>query len=258
MKTIKKLKVTIVAMSIIAAFGAATVHAHDRQNHPMRAVLKQLDLTEQQRQNVRINMQKTRLEAKIYRQDMKAVKEQLSAVIRSSQWDEQLASQLIQQKQDIHANVALTRASSKHNLWHTLDGAQQQKFDELVQDKKSKRGQRKAMRRFGPLNLSEQQKSDIEALFAAQKEQRLSMKPEMKSFKQSQALLIKGEEFDQDAWLDAFKQMQQTQLTLAVANAHTRHQIWNLLDEDQKAKLVKMEKKRAKKANKKRRNQQEV
>ena len=87
MKQSKTLSMTLIAVSLVAALGSTSLHAHDRQGQPLRTMLKQLDLTEQQRHNVRLNMQKTRLEAKIYRQDMKAIKEQLSAVIRSSQWE---------------------------------------------------------------------------------------------------------------------------------------------------------------------------
>lgn len=258
MKKSKALSMTLFAVSLVAALGTTSLHAHDRQGQPLRAMLKQLDLTEQQRHNVRLNMQKTRLEAKIYRQDMRSIKEQLNAVIRSAQWDESLASQLIQQKQNIHAKVALTRASSKHTLWNTLNDEQQQQLDELTQERKGKRTRPSPMRRFGPLNLSEQQKTDVEALIETQIQLRQSMKSEMTAYKQSQRALIKSDEFDQGAWLASFNQMQQNQLNIAIAGAHTRHKIWNLLDEQQQAKLTKMEKKRAKRAQKRRQRHQQA
>ncbi|GAA0858771.1 Spy/CpxP family protein refolding chaperone [Aliiglaciecola litoralis] len=247
-------------VSATALFSAAGASAHSRHEQPIRAMLQQLDLDQQQRQDLRALMQQSKQDRQVFKIDLKSLKQQMDEVIRADQWDQQRATTIIQQKQHIDAQLALSRANNKHTIWNTLSADQQQQFDTLVLEQRQQKQDKRArdpMKRFARLNLSDEQHSQISALIEAQRSQRQLSKANLSQFRQQQAQLIKNDEFDQTSWLASYQQMQQNQMELAVSVAHARHQIWNTLDQQQQAKMLKMENKRKHKQDKKRdRNRQ--
>ncbi len=248
---------SLLAVATAALITSLPVIAHNAEQPPMKKILRQLDLTDQQRAQVRNLMQEVRSDAQTVHQDQALIKEQLKNAIQAQNWNEEVVTALILQKQTAKEKLALTRAVSQNTLWNQLDDQQQEKFESLV-DKRQKRDRNRApLRRFEPLNLSQEQYSEIEALINRQKEQITEQQKVSKPFRKQQVELIQADDFNQQAWLASHQTMQSMQLELAVNVAHTRHKIWNILTPDQQLKMQEVAQKRQQKIEDKKRKMEQ-
>jgi protein CpxP len=239
----------------------------------MKRVFSQLSLSDVQKQDIKQIMQQARDEREVSSQDARNFKQELQALVRATDWNEEAVTSLLSDKQVQHTEASLARAQNKHAIWSLLTAEQQQEFDELIASRKSKaekkaskggkkgqKGQKgkkkKAAKRLG---LDEGQKAEIAAIKAQAKESAVLLKENLKSFKQAERALVKSAEFSQDAWLSLQQQYQADLLAAAVLKSKTKHLMWNVLTAEQQAKAQKMKrhtkgKKGGKKSQKKQKN----
>ncbi len=251
------MKKTLLLAPIVAALlCSASVIAHP-QEHPVREVLKQLDLSVQQKQDVRALMQQTRQDGGIYKQDMQVISQQLNRLIHSDNFDLEQAKSLISQRQALQSQISYERAKNRHAIWSSLDQDQQKKLEQLIADKKTnkkqdrkhrgQRGERNPMRALSQLDLNEQQTASIEQIINKQQQQNKQLMSQIKQVKQAEASVIHSDNFSQDAWQAISQQAQAFKLQLAMNNSQSRNQIWNLLDDSQQQKLEQMQQRRMQK-----------
>lgn len=227
---------------------SAVVEAGHHSSH-LGGVIKQLDLSDDQRADLRRVFKQSRLDKQLYKTDVRAIDEQLKSVIHAAQWNAQEAERLLLEKQTIRSQSALTRVTNRHYLWHNLSEAQQQKFTELMSRKRSDnkhadRKSRSPMAKFSKLNLTDEQQNQIESVLVEQKSQLKQWREARKTVKQQEAMLIKADEFDHTGWQKVHQQQQKINLQLAKSHAYTRHQIWQLLDQQQQTKMQELSGKR--------------
>ncbi|MFA3791824.1 Spy/CpxP family protein refolding chaperone [Aliiglaciecola sp. SL4] len=244
------------ALITITAISAFAIQAHERQEPPMRAVLQKLDLTDQQKVDVRTIMKQTREDGKIYHQDLKDIKDQLKSLIRTAEWDQESVVSLLEREQEIKAQLALDTATQRNAIWNTLTSEQQQKLsamsekgkDRKGKGKKGKEGKREKhhspMKMFKRLDLTEEQSAKIKALFETQKASMESQRETVKGYRDQAQKIVRSESFDQAAWSAVSQKLQAAQLQMSTDMSNVRHQIWNILDEDQQAKMAKMDDRR--------------
>ncbi|GAB2677342.1 Spy/CpxP family protein refolding chaperone [Aliiglaciecola sp. 3_MG-2023] len=241
----------LIAMAATAAISSIAVQAHERPESPMRAVFKKLDLTDQQKLDVRTIMKQSKEDGKIYKQDLKDIKEQLKSLIRSTDWDQEAVVSLLETEQEIKAQLALGAATKRNAIWNTLTAEQQQKLSAMDEKGKNRKGKkakgdkrRSPMKMFKRLDLTEEQSSEIKALFKAQKTTMDTQRETAKGYRQQAQEIVRSESFDQDAWLAVSQKLQAVQLEMSTEMSSVRHQIWNILNQEQQAKMAKMEEKR--------------
>lgn len=213
-------------------------------------LMKKLDLTEQQKTDMRSLRQQGKQDRQIFKQDISQIEQQLQSVIRASEWDAQAAKTLLIQRHEIKSQLALTRASSHNLLWNNLSDEQQEKLSARPKREHHKDKKRQAMRRFGPLDLSDTQRQAIATIIKQQKADNADLIVSKKAFKKQQAELIHSESFDNEAWQQLDAQQAELDLSLGLAMAYGRHQVWNQLDEAQQVKMDDMAKKRKEKMKK--------
>ncbi|WJG10027.1 Spy/CpxP family protein refolding chaperone [Aliiglaciecola sp. LCG003] len=263
MLTTKLLKQNIIILSAAATLTLSTgIQAHERE-YNQRAIYKQLDLTEQQHQDLREVKKQTKDDTHVYKQDLKQLEQQLKTLIQSERWDAESARALIERRQELKSELALTRALNHNYLWNVLDDSQQHKFTELTarkfdrKDIRQDKDSRHPLKRLNRLDLTEAQQQQISALLEQQKHQQSDIRQAVKAKKQDMLRLVRSTEFDQAQWQVIQQEMKESQVALAMSFSQTRHQIWNLLDEQQQGKMANM-KKRQGHGDKKRKHRESV
>ncbi|MBU2878515.1 Spy/CpxP family protein refolding chaperone [Aliiglaciecola lipolytica] len=241
----------IITIAATAAVTAFAIQAHERPEPPMRAVFKKLDLTDQQKLDVRTIMQQSKADGEIYKQDLNNIKNQLKSLIRSTDWDQDSVVSLLQQEQDIKSQLALSSATKRNAVWNTLTAEQQQKLSAMSEKGKERKGKghkgekrSSPMKMFKRLDLTDEQSAKIKALFESQKAAMESQRETVKGYRDQAQQLVRSETFDQSAWLAVSEKLQAAHLQMSTDMSKVRHQIWNILDEEQQAKMAKMDEKR--------------
>ncbi len=257
MKTILRL------LPIIACLSAPGLVMAKHHEAPLKEVLSQLDLSVQQRNDMRTLMKQSREQARIYKQDVKNIQGQIQEQIQAPQFDKATVQSLIEQRQKLQSEVALLNAQNRHQMWQQLSTEQQQKFNQLMESKGNDRTkqadrQRNPMRMLAALDLSDEQESQFQQWLAEEKPKNQALHQQLKAFKRAEKELIQQSEFDPQAWQAIDQQQKSVQAQLALNHSETRNRIWNALSETQQQKLQKLTHKRMEKWRKRGEEQEEA
>lgn len=235
---------SIFAISLAAAFAVAPVftasakvmHPGDNAFH----LLKQLDLSAEQRQDIRSLMQQGRADMHVYKDDMRQFKAAMREQIQRDSWDAAQVVALMEEREALTQQVALQRALKKHQVWQLLDDEQQAEFQVLVQNRSEDKKRDNPMKRLKRLGLDDSQHEQAAAIFELAKQNSRNAHDTLKTLRQAERQLIQADSFDTDAWQDVFEAQANAKQTVALERAHARHQVWNLLTDEQKAKAEKL------------------
>ena len=245
---------TIVASVVLALFASGAVAAHQAK-FPMFQLLKKLELTTEQKDDISQLVQSSKSDASVFKEDMQQLRDEITAIVRSDTWNAEGAENAIRQRQAIIAELGLLKATTKHDMWSLLTEEQQDELDVLLAEDKEPREKknRKKPNFLGKLDLSDEQSAQIEAIKTSMKEQREAFKPTRKEFKSAERDLSFSETFSPDAWHDLQDNYFEAFVSMSLSGAEARHQIWLVLDDTQRDTLVALiEEKQEKRNNKKR------
>lgn len=241
-------------MKRLIAIGVATMLATAAQaghkGHGMK-MLRDLDLTQEQRQQMRATKKLTRQDNKEYRGDVRAINKQIRDLVRAESFDADAVMTLIEQRNPLKQEMALNGAQSKHKIWHIFSDEQQAKLKEAAADREPREKgdfERRGMRRLG---LSDEQKAKMQEIFAADADKREQFKASMKQRRSDMRKIVQASNFDESAWRAAYAKYQGEANNMALIRAENRHQVWNLLTPEQQSKMERIAKKREKKRNRK-------
>ncbi|WP_105200184.1 MULTISPECIES: Spy/CpxP family protein refolding chaperone [unclassified Pseudoalteromonas] len=96
------------------------------------------------------------------------------------------------------------------------------------------------------LQLSEQQQTQIKAIMDANKQLKPQRGSRHEGYKALQALTNTSESFDEQAAREIIQAQQSKQMERKIAHLKSKHQVWNLLTEEQQQKFAQMKEKRKK------------
>ena len=231
------------AVSLSLAF-APTAFA-DKDHHPrkneMRQLLKQLDLTQTQVQDVRQLMKQGQDDKDVYRQDMREISKQLTALIQSSTWDQQAVEAVLLKHMNLTSQIGWQKASKKNQVWQLLTSQQQTEFAQLTSQAKGKMKEgkgRKSSKFFNRLDLSDEQAAKIDIIKTDFNAQSSNFKAQHQAFRQAQQSLIQSANLNKSDWQALAVKYQDDKLAMALAKAQNRHNIWNVLNAEQQTRLV--------------------
>ena len=246
MKAMYKSLLTLTVSALIT-FGASAGH-HPGPHHQM-ALLKQLDLSREQRQDVRQLMRQGRQDVAVYREDLRAVRQQMQALIKAESWDEAAVKDLLEERQPLMAQLALTRANKKHQVWQVLSDEQQAEFEALMQDREPREFSDRQQKMLERLDLSDAQQQQIDQIRTENAANKAAFRQLRQDLKQAEAELIKADSFDQDAWQGLRAEYQQVFADYALKGLYARHQVWQVLSDEQQAEAEqRMQKRKHKRA----------
>lgn len=203
----------------------------------LKTVLQQLDLTRDQKQDIRQAFRQGKQDMRLYKEDMRQIHQQMKSHIQSDQWQPDAVASVIAQRAGLMGQLTLNRAQQKHHVWHLLSDHQQQKFFELIEDKQRIPREFGGFERLRSLDLTDEQQQQLDEITAQIDITKQEVKTNLQTMKEAERALVMADEFDQQAWQTAFNQQQVVMMEVALNLAHARHQIWNLLSDEQKSQL---------------------
>lgn len=166
--TVTILSIALVAMGAIFVFGQTTEKNMDgnkrfdkqgnhgkfgrrgkRGGHGMRGrgmgrMFKQLDLTEDQKAQMKAIREQSRESTKSLREQMKANRQQLQQLTDNGQFNEASVAAVAQQQGQIHAQMIVAKEKVKAQMFNVLTAEQKAKVAQLKAERKQKMEERKA------------------------------------------------------------------------------------------------------------------
>jgi protein CpxP len=227
----------IVLLTLLSISSVSAAPQKDGRNG-LRPLLKQLDLTEEQKQDLTQLMKENRAQRELLGQDRSAFKQQLGHLVHAETFNQTAVQALLEDNQQLRAQKRLQKAQSQHKLFHSLTAAQQDKFVSLLASAKDEKHVNRSKKMFKKLGLSDQQKSSIKQIKMSHSSSRNIAKETIQARKQAEFNLIKAEQFDTDAWQVIQDQYQQSELQISVQKAEMRNQVWNQLTDEQQQKAI--------------------
>jgi Spy/CpxP family protein refolding chaperone len=246
-KTILSPLALSIALSFSASSFAGLGHQGDKQGNKqaLKQILQQLDLSVSQKQDIRQLFKQNREDRGLYREDMRELKAEIKALMRSAEWDQQAAETIFSQRIDLVAGIALKKAMSKNQLWNLLSPEQQAEFNQIHEQRKAEANRDRTPLKFlEKLDLSAEQQVSIDTIRNAQLVNQEAFKQKRDAFKQEEKSLIQAELFSEQAWQGIREKYQDDFMNMQLNKAQSKHDVWHLLTAEQQAQLEEMKEQR--------------
>jgi len=143
MKTLLIIASTIIVLVSSTAFAHSKFHGH--HSSPLgkiEHILKKLDVTEEQREQIAPIVENTQTELKPVLEQTRETREIIQNLIRSDKLDKAALSQAAQMKSDLMVQKIELMASAKEQISSILTEEQRQKFQAMKEKRQSKRHKR--------------------------------------------------------------------------------------------------------------------
>jgi protein CpxP len=215
----KKQIITLSALACLTLSGISLAMAKPDQGHKgadngkrggdaMR-VLKQLDLSEQQKLDIKAIMQETREDNSVFDGDKQEIMLQMRDLMNMPSWDAQTARQLISAQIEQGKDIQLNRAEARHQIYSLLTNEQKAELASKADKPKNKKGKQKGKKRAAKMKsrmakalaLTDEQQAQLKSIDAEAKAVKDSFKPVMKAHREQIKALVQADVFDADAWL---------------------------------------------------------
>lgn len=218
---------------------SATVQAKEPPRGPMFKMFDELQLSAQQRQDIRILLKQGREDRQVFRQDGQLLREQNQAVIEAADWDQQAALALLSEAMTARRAAMWARAQMDQAVWNLLTEVQREVWAEM-QEERFDRPERTPFngRWLRKLDLSEAQQQALSELQAQAKMNREKNQDSRERFAEQQLALIEQGGLTEQAWTRLYEQYQSQFQAAALEGLKQRHGFYHLLTAEQQAKLA--------------------
>ena len=254
---------TLTALASIVCFNVASIPTataqEGRHDNPMR-VFSQLELSDQQKQEIRAIFKTTRQDNSVFAAEKNDMKQDMESLMNMPVWDETLATSLINKQLEQGKSVALNRAKARNQAYNLLTDEQKatlaaQQIDKANMDesdnsgkkdkKKHKKGKKMSMERLAKvLSLSPEQVAQISAIDTTTKAQMDILKDTNKAQRMQMRALTNTATFDEAAWLTLYEDSLDDMLNHRLIRAKAKYEKAAVLSVVQQTKLDKIMQKR--------------
>jgi Spy/CpxP family protein refolding chaperone len=213
------------------------------QQSPMRA-FSQVDLSEQQKQEMRSIFTVTRENNSVFAGERNAIKQQMKDLMNMPSWDEASARSIITNQIEQGKSIALSLAKARNQAYKVLTEDQKLAFS-INKPSKSKKDRKSYRHRIAKkLQLSDKQVSQIQAIDQATKLQMQVIADPIKLYRSQMRAITKAPSFDEDAWLALHNNALNSMVARKLLKTKAKYDKAAVLSPKQNAKLKNMMKKR--------------
>ena len=237
-----------VATNAVATSGLsfADEPGHERGNKSASMMFAGLDLSAEQKQDIRQILRQSKQDNSVYQGEKKALRAQMQSLMQQSVWDEALATDLATQKATLGMPIELNKAKARNAAFAVLTAQQQSEFIAKQAERAERKAQIKTLnfeRMQERLELSDEQVESLVQIQDAHLKNTAALRDAMKAHKDAERALIFSASFDESAWSALQTEIQPTLIALDVAKSANRFQMMQLLNDKQQAKLKRIMKK---------------
>ena len=241
--------VLALVMSTVIGAMAFNVVAHDgkRPGEEMRDVLEQLNLSTEQKQQLRESMQAERKamrgERGEDRQAMREIMQEMANVLDSDTFNEAKVTQLVEQRETLAKDKKWQRVERQANLYAVLDADQREALLAIMAVKRNDRQQSMADRPEREpkwqkgLALTDAQQAELDTLQQQQRERMQANRAQMQAFHTAEQALITSGNFSQAGWDALYTQYQPGFVEAGVEMAKQRYATLQILTPQQRAQM---------------------
>lgn len=269
MRTLKSLFTPIaVSLAIILAQSSASAKPPEHKEHKehkeqisLRHFLKQVDLTDSQRQDVRLLMQQNRATKDTYQPDQVSAREAIRILIQTDEWHEADISSALEAELHLQAQLMWLNIQTQHQIWLILNEAQKAQiltelnitsedaysenaFNKLKQQNEERRQGNREMHQeqrqkklITALNLTDEQQALLVSQRAAEKADREANKSAHQTLKTEFIGLVTAENLNETDWVALQAQTQTSRFEHAFTRAKNQYTFWNSLSSEQQHTL---------------------
>lgn len=236
----KKFIETLLATAILATGFIASVEAKPEHEHAhgIVKVFKKLDLTREQRQQVRSIMRDAMPNDATRQSKLEHRRTDWLNLLQDGPLDQQARRELVKERVEERIEMGLKMAQAKHEIWLMLDAAQKQKLAELAFPDKDSNDKKHAKKLFKGLSLNNEQKAKISSLTAERKALAEEHHTVRMSFKEQEKALIRSESFNSESWLALANSFRDDFVKQGEAMLQLRDETFATLNEDQQVEFV--------------------
>lgn len=228
-----------VSISLIFASSSFAGPDHHPRKTELRQIMKKLDLSQTQAQDVRQLIKQGHKDQNVYRQDMHEIRSQLKNLLQGTAWDQQAIETVLLQRMDLNGQIAWQQANKKNQVWQLLTPQQQSEFVLLIKQRNNKEHKhQKPFKFLVSLDLDVEQEVEIDKIRADFKTLTSGLKAKHKEFRQAQLALINSDRLAESDWQALEVKYQDDFLAMAIAKAQSRYNIWNVLNTAQQTQLL--------------------
>lgn len=101
-------------------------------HHCMHHMMKNLDLTSEQKEKISELKAKTKQELSGKMHELQVIRHEMRAIVQSDKVDDAKLAQLIHQKKEIIGSITKSKVMLNHQIYHLLDSKQQAKYSEMA------------------------------------------------------------------------------------------------------------------------------
>jgi protein CpxP len=153
MKAISKLTRNIIMLATVVGFGLSlptlahqnahqeqhqAQHQHKGKKHQLKRLFKRLDLTTEQRGQIKEIVQNSKQELKRFDKQKQAYRQEVAALVKSDIFDEQAYYSLKDKHNQLLSDIEITRLKTRHSIYQVLNDQQREKLAQLKQKRKQK------------------------------------------------------------------------------------------------------------------------
>ena len=235
--------VSVVALSLLSTPVFANPHGAERGG--IARLLKQLDLSDQQRQDVQLVLQQNKPDFAADKVEMRQIHEQIKALVESNELDQEALATVIDQQLALTAERKWQRAQTHQQLWALLSVEQQQKWLQSLAEKQAGKPANadKSLHMFKRLQLTDEQKSQLHTLRQQHHETMSTQHQARLAFKQAELELISSGTLTESTWTELYQQYLPQMRAAAIAQVVHRHQLWSVFTPEQQQRWQKMQRK---------------
>lgn len=217
----------------------------------MIKVLKQLDLSDQQKDAVRDILDSAREDVDIFADSRKQQREAIKQLVAADDWDQAAVEQAFLVNAEQHQQRKLNAAQVRHQVWNVLDAEQQAELASFSARELPERDENKRQKMWNRVSkrigITDTQQQEIDAIRSAFEVDKTQIRETIKAHRDAEKALIRTSDFDQAQWDAMFAEHQAFVVDLAVSKAYMQHQVLQVLTPEQREELSKVERKMRKK-----------
>ncbi|WP_102794619.1 Spy/CpxP family protein refolding chaperone [Bowmanella denitrificans] len=243
MKPLTKLLLPLV---VGLTFGAAVQAKEPPRGHLFK-MFEALQLSEQQRQDIRTLFKQGREDMGVFREDRRAIHEQMQVLIKADNWDAQAAQTLLEQSSADRQAAMWGKAQMRQAVWQVLTSDQREQWQDIQEQRfDGPRGEPFNGRWLKKLELTDEQQQKLETLQVAASAARQQSQTLRQGFADAELDLIEQGKLNEQNWQALYNQYQPQFLNLELQKLAQRHDFYQLLSEDQRSALQQRMEKRQK------------
>ncbi|MFT5277140.1 MAG: protein CpxP [Glaciecola sp.] len=256
----KKLLVSLSIASLLSVSSYA-INAKERDHHGAqdRMAMKSLNLSAQQKQDIKQIRKETMQDLSVYKGERKQFRESMRDLMVSEIWNEAAVRAAIDEQMTAQLQSKLIKAKSKNKVFNQFNEQQKSQFiakrwdkEKGKGDRKSKGAEKKVQRLTKVLALSVEQQAQLTAMMETNKTLRQANREQASSLRTQLANIVQAPDFDENTWLAIHSDNKQQKLDMTVTKAKARFDMLSVLNEEQREKFAKvMSKSKKGKMNKK-------